>query len=62
VREGSRDKRVFGVRQEEIEKHESPAWLAYDLKAFDGTVLGEPSVDESLGTFDFGAVLEFYSR
>ena len=62
IREGSQGKAVFENRREDIEKHQTPAWLTYDHKAYQGTVIGVPAFDQTTAVFDLSAVLEFYSR
>jgi len=62
VREGSRDKAVFEIRREELEKYKQPNWLSFNPKKFEGEVTAVPSYDESKQFFDIGSVIEFYSR
>lgn len=61
VRPGSRTNKIFsGIADRDITK--SPNWLALDVKAMEGKVIGEPGSDELPLNLNFGSVIEFYSR
>lgn len=45
-----------------LERHTPPVWLTIDKAAKSGTVMGLPVADDVLGSRNFGAIIEYYSR
>lgn len=62
VRKESSDNAHFSDITEKVAKHQNPSWLKLDPKKMLGEVQGTPKIDKSEMTFDFGSVIEFYSR
>lgn len=61
VRPASKTNKIFAnIADRDITK--SPNWLALDVKAMEGKVVGEPGSDELPLNLNFGSVIEFYSR
>lgn len=60
VRGGSSGKTLFTANAEKLKEHTLPAWLTEEKGGW--KVSGQPSADEIPSAFNFGAVIEFYSR
>lgn len=62
IREGSRNKAIFGKLNEELKNIKLPSWLSMDTEKREIKVEGEPSADTTELLFDVRSVLEFYTR
>ena len=62
IREGSKNKAIFGKLAEELKNTKAPAWLLVDADAREIKVAGEPVAEQSDLLFDVRSVLEFYTR
>lgn len=62
VREGSRQSALFVALAETHELAAVPAWLKFDVKKLEATVVGMPTYEPSETLFDPEQVLEYYSR
>jgi len=60
IREGSKGKKIFENLGDKLKDYNSPSWVAFDLAAMEGKILGKPKNTETF--LDLNAVLEFYSR
>jgi len=60
VRGGSSGKTLFTANAEKQKEHTLPAWLSEGKGGWE--VSGKPNVEEIPSAFNFGAVIEFYSR
>lgn len=45
-----------------LKKQKSPSWLAFDIKNLEGTVIGEPSFEETAPPAEIASIFEYYSR
>jgi small subunit ribosomal protein S4 len=60
IREGSKNKKIFGNMLEKLKDYSMPAWVSFDVAKMEGKILAKP---KNIETFlDLNAVLEFYSR
>ena len=63
VRLESRTNSLFKNLIEDLKKKSvSPKHLSFDIKKLEGTVLGDPSIEELKPSFDLSLVVEFYSK
>lgn len=62
VREGSRSSVLFTELAEKLAGSSTPAWLSFDVKAFEGSRTGNPETTGADYLFDTVQVLQFYSR
>lgn len=62
LREQSNSKTLFADLTEKLQKHTAPSWLKLNAKKLEGTVQGDPSLENSDMTFNLTSILEFYSR
>ena len=62
IREGSKNKALFGKLAEELKNTKAPAWLSVDPDARVIKVEGAPVAEQSDLLFDVRSVLEFYTR
>lgn len=62
VREGSKSAALFEGFAERHESAAVPAWLAFDAKKLEGTVVNAPAYLPSETLFDPEQVFEYYSR
>jgi small subunit ribosomal protein S4 len=62
IREGSKNKALFGKLAEELKNVKVPAWISVNPETREIKVEGEPTVDATELLFDVKSVLEFYTR
>lgn len=62
IRPGSMTNIPFMGITEKTGKVPAPAWLSYDVKKAQATVLGKPILDKGASEFKLTSVIEYYSR
>ena len=62
IREGSKNKAIFGKLNDEITNIKLPAWISVDARKKEIKITGEPTTDVEELLFDVQSVLEFYTR
>jgi small subunit ribosomal protein S4 len=62
IREGSKNKIIFGKLDEELKTVQVPVWMTVDPAVRTITIVADPSVDAHELLFDVRSVLEFYTR
>lgn len=62
IREGSKSIRPFEDLAEKLKTIVSPTWLKIDITKVTATFQGKPKTAQGDHTFNFTAVIEFYSR
>jgi len=62
IREGSKGKVLFADVSTVLEKQSVPSWIKVDPTKGQGTIQGEPKLDQGEVVFNLTPVLEFYSR
>lgn len=62
IRNESKQKPLIQNRKETIKDVRAPAWLAFDVSVFEGSVKTMPQKHAVETVADLGAVLEYYSR
>lgn len=62
IREGSKNKTIFGTLDEQLKTFKSPAWMTVDPVKKVISITGRPFTDMTDLLFDVRAVLEFYTR
>jgi small subunit ribosomal protein S4 len=50
------------ILQETLKSKQTPSWLALDLAAMKGRVIGEPTLEQAEAFFDPNVIVEYYSR
>jgi small subunit ribosomal protein S4 len=50
------------IAQETIKSKQPPAWLALDMAAMSGRVIGTPTLEQAEAFFDPNVIVEYYSR
>jgi small subunit ribosomal protein S4 len=62
IREGSKNKVIFGALGEELKAIQWPSWMTVDAEKREVSVIGEPTTDMTELLFDVKQVLQFYTR
>ena len=62
VKENKKQKLVFKELQEQLKRHETPAWLTMEKTKLEGKSIGDPNLDEVKAPAEISLIFEFYSR
>ncbi len=58
----SSKKNIFKNLKNLLKKHSLPKWLELNVEKLEGTVIGEPTLEESAPPADVSVIFEYYSR
>lgn len=58
----SASKTIFQDLRNKLNKYNPPSWIKIDADKLEGTVIGEPSLEEANPPAELSAIFEFYSR
>jgi len=62
IREGSKPLSLFREAKEKLDAGGKPNWITIDAPKLSATITGTPKYEKGEMGFDFGSVIEFYSR
>lgn len=57
-----KEKDMFKNIKTALKKYKPPAWLSFDAEKLEGKVIALPAPEQVQSPFDFGAVIEYYSK
>jgi len=62
IKQSSGKKNVFKDLPTSLKKNKTPNWLEFDIKKMEGTVIGEPTLEEAAPPSEISTIFEYYSR